>query len=97
MDVVEIGVTSVREASQNWNILLTSLSNHVNDNITSRKHGPLSVLANGKEVAIVDWILGMQECGLLITLQQLKLKVINLPKPKLHHSNCGSQCFGMYY
>jgi len=77
------GVTSMRKASQNWNILLTSLLNHVNDNITSRKHGPLSVLIDGKEVAIVDWILGMQECGLSITLQQLKSKVINLPKTQI--------------
>ncbi len=87
MDAVEKGVTFVRKASQIWNILFMSLLDHVNDNIRSKKHGPLGVLTNGKEVAIVDWILGMQECGLLlIMLQQLKLKVINLSKPKLHLS-----------
>jgi len=35
MDVVEKGVTYVKNASQIWNILLTSLSDHVNDNIRS--------------------------------------------------------------
>jgi hypothetical protein len=32
------------------------------------KHGPLNVLTNEEEVAFIDWIFGMQECGLLITL-----------------------------
>jgi hypothetical protein len=32
------------------------------------KHGPLNVLTNEEEVALIDWILGMQECELLITL-----------------------------
>ncbi len=59
MDVVEKGVTSMKKASQIWNILLTSLSDHVINNIRSRKHGPLRVLIDGKEVAIVDWILDM--------------------------------------
>ncbi len=66
---MEKGVTSMRKAVQIWNIFLTSLSDHVNDNIRSKKHGPLGVLRDEKEVAIVDWILDMQECGLSITLQ----------------------------
>jgi hypothetical protein len=36
------------------------------------------VLIDERKVIIVYWILGMQECGLSITLQQLKLKVAKL-------------------
>ncbi len=36
------------------------------------------MLIDEREVIIVYWILGMQECGLSITLQQLKLQVAKL-------------------
>jgi hypothetical protein len=32
------------------------------------KDGPLNVLTNEEGVAFIDWIPGMQKCGLLITL-----------------------------
>jgi hypothetical protein len=35
----------------------------------------IGVLIKEKEI-IVDWILGMQACGLLFTFQQLKLYVV---------------------
>jgi hypothetical protein len=38
MDAMEKGVTFVRKVSQIWNILLTSLSDHINDNIRSMAH-----------------------------------------------------------
>jgi hypothetical protein len=31
---------------------------------------------------VVAWILGMQECGFSITLQQLKMKVVELTQTK---------------
>ncbi len=38
--------------------------------------GPTSVFTKEKDVTLVAWILGMQECGLSITLQKLKMKVV---------------------
>jgi hypothetical protein len=41
------------------------------------------VLIDEKEVIIVYWVLGMQECGLSITLQQLLLKVAKLTQTQV--------------
>jgi hypothetical protein len=41
----------------------------------SKKMGPGGVLTKEKDAAMIAWILTMQECGLSITLQQLKMKV----------------------
>jgi hypothetical protein len=41
----------------------------------SKKMGPRGVLTKEEDVAMIAWILTMQECGLSITLQQLKMKV----------------------
>lgn len=36
------------------------------------------MLTNEEDKTLMAWILGMQECGLSITLQQFKLKVIKV-------------------
>jgi hypothetical protein len=41
----------------------------------SKKMGPRGVLTKKKDIMMIAWILTMQECGLSITLQQLKMKV----------------------
>ncbi len=43
--------------------------------LESKKIGPLGVLTKEEDEAIITWVLNMQECGLSITLQQLKWKV----------------------
>ncbi len=43
--------------------------------LESKKIGPLGVLTKEEHEAIITWVLNMQECGLSITLQQLKWKV----------------------
>jgi hypothetical protein len=40
--------------------------------------GTPRILTKEEDVAIVAWVLGMQSCGLSITLFQLKLKVAKL-------------------
>jgi hypothetical protein len=57
---------------------LTNLSDHLIDNTTSRKHGPLGVLSTDDKVILIEWVFGMQECDLSISLHQLKLKVAKL-------------------
>ncbi len=37
--------------------------------------GLASVLIEEEDVIVVAWVLGMQKCGLSLTLQQLKMKV----------------------
>jgi hypothetical protein len=69
---------SLKKVSRSWNIPFNSLSNHLNGKIRSKKMGPTSVLTKEKDVTLVAWILGMQECGLSITLQKLKMKVVEL-------------------
>jgi hypothetical protein len=54
---------------------LTSLSNHFIDKTTLRKHGPPRVLLIDEEAIVVEWVFGIHECGLLISLHQLKFKV----------------------
>jgi hypothetical protein len=72
------GTNSLRKISRSWNIPLGSFSDHLNGKIRSKKMGPTSVLTKEEDVTLVAWILGMQECGLSITLQQLKMKVVEL-------------------
>jgi hypothetical protein len=43
--------------------------------------GPISVLTI-EDVAIIKWTLDMQECGLSISLQQLKMKVAKLTQTR---------------
>jgi hypothetical protein len=59
MDTIERGFTSLRNASRYWNILLTSLSNHLTSKTMSRKRGPLGILSIDEEAIIVEWVFGM--------------------------------------
>jgi len=69
MDAIERGFTLLKRASRYWNIPLTSLSNHLTNNkTTSRKCGPLGILSIDEKVTIVEWVFGMQECSLSISL-----------------------------
>lgn len=69
MDKMARGITTFKGASKFLDSPLTSLS---------KKVDPHNVLLGKEEVIIVDQILGMQACGLLITLEQLKFKVAKL-------------------
>lgn len=69
---------SLKKASQFWNIPFISLSNHLNGKIRFRKMVYIGVLMDEKYVVIVAWILVLQKCKLSPTLQQLKMKVLEL-------------------
>jgi hypothetical protein len=45
-------------------------------NEKSKKMGPRGVLTKEEDATMITWILTIQECGLSITLQQLKMKVV---------------------
>ncbi len=75
MDVIENGTTSLRKVNKHWNIILTSLFDHLYGKTKSRKHGPASALIVIEYQVMVAWDFSMQEVGLLINLQQLKMKV----------------------
>jgi len=68
MDVVERRQLSLRKTSKFWHILVTSLFRSLKWEATSRKQRPKGVLTNQEDEALLAWILGMQECELLITL-----------------------------
>jgi len=72
MNAIEKGTHSLRRANRSWNIELPF--DYLNRK--SKKMGPRGVLTKEKDVAMIAWILTMQECGLSIALQQLKMKVI---------------------
>jgi hypothetical protein len=76
MDVIEGGLTSLRKVSRHWNIPLTSLSNHLYGKTTFKKPRLEGVLIEKEDQGVVVWVLAMLE--LLISLQQLKLKVEKL-------------------
>jgi len=75
MDTIERRFMSLRKASRYWNIPLTSLSNHFIDKTTSIKCGPPKVLLVDEKATVVEWVFGIRECNLSISLHQLKLKV----------------------
>ncbi len=72
MDVVERNIISLWGANKFWGIPITSFFDHLYGKTRSRKIGPLDVLMQKEDEVIVVWVLSMQECGLFITLQQLK-------------------------
>ncbi len=74
MDVLERGITTLRKASRHWNISICSLLDHLNGRTRNQYIKFGGVLTYEEDVAIVTWILAMQEVGLYINLQQLKLK-----------------------
>jgi hypothetical protein len=55
MDVVERGNTSLKKVTKYWNILATSLSNHLNGRTRCRKVGPQGVLTEHEDEAMVTW------------------------------------------
>jgi hypothetical protein len=63
---------SLRKASQYWKHTFDKpiRPSHCQDYIkkTSRKHGPLGILSVDEEVVVVEWVFGMQECSLSISL-----------------------------
>jgi hypothetical protein len=82
MDTIERRFMSLRKASHYWNIPLTSLSNHFINKTTSRKRGPPKILSVDEEAEVVESIFGIQECGLSISLHQLKLKAGELTQTR---------------
>ncbi len=44
MDAVENGTISLKKANRWWNILLTSLFDHLYGKTKTRKHGPIGIL-----------------------------------------------------
>jgi hypothetical protein len=83
LEVVERGTNTMKKASRNWGIPLFFLRNHLNDRRTSRRIRFGGVLTNEKNVVIVRWVLIMQEVGLPITLQQLKMKMLEFTQTRL--------------
>ncbi len=55
---------------------------HLYGKIRSRKVGPVGVLITKEDQAVVFWVLVLQDVGLLINLQQLKMKVAKLTQTR---------------
>jgi hypothetical protein len=82
MDAIENETASLRKANRHWNTPLTSLSDHLYGKTRSRKLGPIGVLIIEENQAMVAWVLSMQEIGLSISLQQLKMKMVELTQTR---------------
>jgi hypothetical protein len=83
MDAIENMQTFLRKFNKLWNILLTSLSNHLNGKTRTQKMGLVGVLLTIEDQVLIKWILAMQKVYLSITLAQLKMKVAKLTQTKL--------------
>ncbi len=83
MDVVANGTYSLQRAIMAWNIPMSSIYDHLNGKTRSNKMGPEGVLTEKEDVTMIAWTLTMGECGLSISLQQLKTKVAKLTKIKV--------------
>jgi hypothetical protein len=82
MDVIERRTHSQRRPYKSWKIPMSSLVDHLNGKIKSNKMGPKRVLIKEEDAILIKWTLDMQECGLSISLQQLKMKVAKLTQTK---------------
>jgi hypothetical protein len=82
MDVVENGTYSLRKASRAWNIPMSFVFDHLNEKPISRKMGPVCVFIEEDDTSMITWTLAMGECGLSISLQQLKVEVVELTQIK---------------
>jgi hypothetical protein len=58
------------------------LSNHLYGKRRLKKIGPTSVLIAKEDQMVVSWVLAMQDVGLSISLQQLKMKVVELTQTR---------------
>jgi hypothetical protein len=58
------------------------LSNHLHGKRKSKKTGPISVLIAKEDQVVVSWVLALQDFGLLISWQQLKMKVVELTQTR---------------
>jgi hypothetical protein len=61
MDTIERGFTSLRKASQYWNIPLINLSNHLTNKTMSKRCGLLRVLSIDEEATIFEWVFSMYD------------------------------------
>jgi hypothetical protein len=85
IDTIERGTCFLRRANKQWNIPLNSFSNHLNRKSRSRKMGSRGVFTKEEDVVVIKWTLDMQKCKLSISLQQLKMKIVELTQ-KIHNS-----------
>ncbi len=69
MDAIENRTTSLKNVNKQWNILLTSLSNHLYGKTRSKKLGLTSMLIVKEDQIAIAWVLSMHEVGLSINLQ----------------------------
>jgi hypothetical protein len=83
MDVVESRTSSLRKANRHWNISFTFLFDHLGGKTTNKKPRPVGVLTKEENKVVITWILAMQKVGLLMTLQQLKMKVARFTQIRL--------------
>jgi len=74
MDVIERGTYSIMKANKSSNIPMSSLFDHLNEKSKSKMMGLRGVLTK-EDVVVITWTLTMQEYGLSINLQQLKIKI----------------------
>ncbi len=75
MDVVENATTSLKKESRHQNIPLISLFDHLYGKTKPRKLGPNGVLTTKEDQVVVAQVLAMQKVGLLMSLQQFKMRV----------------------
>ncbi len=75
MDAIECRTSSLKKASRHWKIPFTFLFDHLGGKTINKKPRLMRVLIKEENKVVVAWILVMQEVGLLITLQQLKINV----------------------
>jgi hypothetical protein len=72
----------MKKASRNWGIPLSFLTDHLNGKTKGERIRFGGLLIDEEDVAIVKVVLTMQGLGLFISLQQLRMKVVELNQIK---------------
>jgi hypothetical protein len=78
------GGAAICTAARHYQILASSLQDHLYGTTMGRKKGRQDVLSMTEEVELEDYLLQMQELGYPLTIRQLRLKVAQMCETRVN-------------
>ena len=73
----------IRAVSRFYDIPYSTIADHLHGRILTRKKGPPIVLTKSEEKTLEEYILKMQEYGLPLSMDQLRLKVAEMTQQRV--------------
>ena len=73
----------IRVVATNFDVLASTLAGHIHGRILRRKKGPPTVFSISEENVLEEYILKMQECIYPLSMDQLRLKVVEMVQERV--------------